>query len=267
MRLFVLGSNGMLGRYVSVYFKSLNYDVVDVTRKMLDATKATTTNFNSIIKGDVVINCIGVIKQRKKVSPLDFILVNSALPWVVANHCESVGAKLIHPSSDCVFLGVKGLYNEKDFHDAVDIYGRSKSLGEPDNCCVIRTSIIGEEKYNKKSLLEWVKSNKDKEVDGYTNHFWNGITCLQFAKVCATIINGNLYWNGVQHIYSPVVFSKFALVKLISEVYNLNVKVNPKATSIMCDRTLLSVSKNNIVIPPLEDQLIELRSLSETILS
>jgi dTDP-4-dehydrorhamnose reductase len=267
MRIFVLGSTGMLGRYVFTYLNSLKkYDVVGVTRKMVDATKVRGNSFTSIVKGDVVINCIGVIKQRNKINPVDFILANSAFPWRVANHCEHVGAKFIHVTTDCVFSGAKGAYNEESLHDAIDIYGRTKSLGEPDNCCVIRTSIIGEELRNKVSLLEWVKSNEGKTVNGYTNHFWNGITCLTFAKICDIIIKENLYWEGVKHLHSPDSFNKYELTKLISDVFSLDVVVNEYKTIVKCDRTLSSIySAPKLDIPPLKQQLEKLKEYGPTL--
>lgn len=240
----------MLGTYVTKYFSSKGYDVAPVSRKKMDIIKVTDRILinSNINRGDVVINCAGLIKQRSGTTEYDFIKVNTMFPHMLAKTCNHKGARLIHVSTDCTYSGSKGGYDELAPHDATDIYGRSKSLGEPSNTTVIRTSIIGEEQNNFLSLLEWVKSNQEKTVNGFTNHMWNGITCLKFAEVCEHIIKHNIFWTSVKHIFSPNVVSKYELVKLISDIYDLNVKVIPVEAPNMCDRSLTSV-RNDIIIP------------------
>ena len=265
MKIFVLGYTGMLGRYVYTYLKSEGYNnIIGLSRKDLDAANVTKKQLNSIFftRNMVIINCMGVINSRG-VNELEFIQVNSVFPHLLANMCEETGSKLIHVSSDCTFDGLDGNYDESFESNAIDIYGKTKALGEPKNATVIKTSIIGEELNNKKSLLEWVKSNKGKEISGFTNHVWNGITCLQFAKICKHIIDNKLFWRGVKHIISPDSITKYDLVKLISKVYNLDVKVNPCITDVACDRTLLSIRNDiSIDIPDLETQLIEMKNFT-----
>lgn len=259
MRIIVLGSTGMLGRYVYNYFSWRHYDVIASTRDNIDA--ANTSPAKIIAMGlrptDIIINCAGLIKQRKAVSDLDFLMVNAIFPHQLAAACESVGSELIHITTDCVFNGSKGLYTESSLHDELDIYGRTKSLGEPDNATVVRTSIIGEETSGFLSLLEWVRSNAGKKVNGYTDHFWNGITCLQFAEVCEHIIDNKLYWEGVKHVFSPDIVSKKELTELISTVYDLDITVNSYETGTLCDRSLATDREDVIIdIPELERQLI-----------
>ena len=264
MKIFVLGHTGMLGRYVYTYLKSEGYkNVIGLSRKELGASCVSDAQLNpvSFPKGTIIINCMGIINSRKGISDLEFIQVNSVFPHLLSNMCEKTGSKLIHITTDCIYDGLRGNYDESFISNATDIYGKTKSLGEPKNTTVIRTSIIGEELNNKRSLLEWVKSNKGKEVLGYTNHIWNGITCLQFAKICKHIIDNKLFWREIKHLYSPEAITKYELVKLISKIYDLNIKVIPHETEILCDRTLTSI-RNEIMIdiPSLETQLIEMKS-------
>lgn len=263
MKIFVFGSTGMLGTYVSKYFSSKGYEVVPVSRKNIDITKVTDSILmnSTISRGDVVINCAGLIKQRAGTTEYDFIKINSMFPHMLAMTCEAKGANLIHVSTDCVFDGATGGYNELDPHNATDIYGRSKSLGEPSFATVIRTSIIGEEKSNFLSLLEWVKSNKDSTVNGFTNHYWNGITCLKFAEVCDFIIGNNIFWSSVKHIFSPSVVNKYELVKMISDVYNLNINVVPVECQNKCDRSLTTVRKS--IILQVEDLKTQIQKMKE----
>lgn len=270
MKVFVLGSKGMLGKYVSTYLSSY-FNVVDVTRNEIDAANVSQEDLHAKLyhlgmkEGDVVINCIGTIKPMvDSLGDLNAIQVNSVFPRILANVCDNFNVKVIHPTSDCVFTGKKGLYTESDIHDISDVYGRTKSLGEPNNCTVVRTSIIGEEVGQGRSLVEWVKSNKNKNVFGFTNHHWNGVTCLEFAKVCRKIIDNNLYWKGVKHVFSNPV-NKLELVTMISDVYELNITVEPKETPEKCDRTLYSETEfyKNFQIPSLKEQIIEMRNFSQ----
>uniref|UniRef100_A0A6G6ABE4 dTDP-4-dehydrorhamnose reductase n=1 Tax=Borely moumouvirus TaxID=2712067 RepID=A0A6G6ABE4_9VIRU len=263
MKIIILGSNGMLGNYVSSYFNNY-YEVIKMDRSIIDAFEVNYQDIYNILakyKSDVpvvVINCIGIIPQRNDLNEYKkFIKINTMFPNNLALCCEHLNYKLFHISTDCVFSGSKGKYVETDTHDEYNIYGVSKSLGEPKNCCVIRTSIIGEELYNKKSLLEWVKSQKNNTINGYVNHYWNGITCLQLAKIIKYMLHNDIYWYGVRHIYSPDIVSKYQLVKYISEIYNLNITVNKKEHNFV-DKTLSSNYPIFIDIPTIYDQIVQL---------
>ncbi|MFA5152799.1 MAG: sugar nucleotide-binding protein, partial [Clostridia bacterium] len=267
MKVFVLGSKGMLGRYIASYLKR-EYKIIEINRLELDADIASERSISMILdvhdirKGDVVINCMGTIKPRvDELGKYIAIKVNSVFPHQLETVALNKDIHLIHPTTDCVFSGNQGRYIETDLHDVSDIYGRTKSLGEPEKSTVIRTSIIGEEISNKRSLVEWIKSQKDKEVNGFTNHFWNGITCLQFAKICEKIINEDLYWEGVRHIFSPSAVTKAELVKLVSDEYDLNLKIKKVEAEIKCDRTLRSIfpTCNNFNIPELHRQIHEMK--------
>lgn len=265
MKIFVFGSHGMLGRYVVMYLKKY-FEVVEINRDELDVATANEAVLqqsfkNKIQPDDVVINCAGTIKPRvDELGALNAIRVNAVFPHLLANYAESVGAKMIHPTTDCVFTGLDGNYNENSTHDVSDIYGRTKSLGEPANCTVIRTSIIGEEVNQGRSLIEWVKRNHDGEIPGYTNHIWNGVTCYQFAKICKEIIDKNLFWKGVRHIFSNKL-TKFELVGLVNVIYSLNIVIKPKEASTKCDRSLTSIYDPIVQVPSLGAQIAELREV------
>ena len=274
MKIFVLGSNGMLGRYVYTYFKSKGYGVVEITREtirnitLLNQDELDYEIYkNGLKEGDVVINCIGLIKQRKNVTTLDFLQINSTFPLMLANICEDRKVHLIHPTTDCVYDGLDGAYDENFEHNAKDVYGLTKSLGEPENATVIRTSIIGEELHNQLSFVEWVKSNKGKEVNGFTNHKWNGITCLEFAKVCEKIIDNGLFWKGVAHIMSPEAITKYKMVEYVSDVYNLGITIKLSETPIHCNRDLSTIKHYNsdLEIKDLKDQIIEMKDFRDTL--
>lgn len=266
MKIFIFGQSGMLGRYVYSFLANKGFQVVGVNRNKFDIVTmckhqlSTLLLDNKLSNEDVIINCAGLIKQRSKASKFDFVQVNAVFPYLLQHICDEIGCHLIHVTTDCVFDGLNENYDELSVHDARDVYGITKSLGEPEGATIIRTSIIGEELRNFNSLLEWVKSNKNGEIRGYTNHIWNGITCLRFAKICKDIIKEKNFWRGVKHITSPHIINKYDLVKLISDVYNLNIKVIPFETGVKCDRSLTSIRRDvSFEIPELKEQLIRMR--------
>lgn len=252
----------MLGRYVSTYFNRKGDNVIECNRSEID-----TSDFDQyekavalMKKADVVINCIGTI--RPVVHSQDkakTFMVNAVWPNYLARQAYLLGVPYYHVTTDCVFSGKHGIYDEMSFHDMFDAYGFSKSLGDYSEQygMVIRTSIIGEEQENFRSLIEWVKSKANQEVDGYTNHIWNGVTCLQLAKVLDYFISNDFQDNGIFHLHSEAV-TKAELVQMISDAFNLNLKINPIETSDSINRTLTTITKMEIEIPSLKDQIQEL---------
>lgn len=243
-KIIILGANGMLGNYLDSYL-DLYYHVMPFYRNGFDFNLKTESEIKSYIEqftdsNTVIINACGIIKQRNY-NISEMIKINGILPHILATIKKDTGCEVIHITTDCVFSGDKiNGYNEGDKHDATDFYGKSKSIGESEFLTNIRTSIIGEEKLNKKSLLEWVRSNKNGEIDGYTNHIWNGVTCYELAKQIHNIIDTGNFWCGVRHVYSPETVSKFELVNIINSVYELNIKINPIQTRNWCVRILTS---------------------------
>ena len=216
-------------------------------------------NFDELTNCDYIINCIGIIKPFMQTSPIDSIQINSIFPRKLANHCIKNNIKLIHITTDCVFSGKKGNYAENDPHDCLDAYGKSKSLGEPDNCMVVRTSIIGEEIHKNASLIAWVKSQAGKQVNGFSNHYWNGITTKQYAKVCDKIIQEDLFAPELFHVFSNSV-SKFELLRLINNKFDLGLTINDFQAEEAIDRTLATNKPfNNLIhVPSLDTQIADL---------
>lgn len=261
MKIVLFGSNGMLGTYLKLYLQD-KYELLSLTREDIDLSitnESKLLNFllKRVFKDDIIINAAGIIKQRKyKIS--DMIMVNSIFPHLLSKFKNDIGCNVVHITTDCVFSGLRGDYNELDSHDCIDDYGKTKSLGENPLITNIRTSIIGEELSNKKSLLEWVISSRNKVIDGYYNHLWNGMTCLELSKIIDKMIKNNIYWTGVRHLFSPDTVSKGDLIKMINNIYDLNITVNKRLADHSCYRNL-STSFDPLIEKPLYDQLSELR--------
>jgi len=269
MKILILGSTGMLGNAVSKHFLQTKHNITlthrdesvafGTNRIWFDAAKGPTFLCLGGEVGiyDYVINCIGTIKPFMSTNPRAARYLNAVFPWDLANWCENNGSKLIHITTDCVYSGNKGKYIETDTHDALDDYGKSKSLGEPTNALVIRTSIIGEEIHKNASLVEWAKSQKGKEVRGFTTHLWNGITTAQFAKVCEKIIENDWWKQGLYHVFSPTAVNKYEMMQYFNERFDLNLNIIAYEAS-KCDRSL-ETNKDlceKLGIPEIKEQIL-----------
>jgi dTDP-4-dehydrorhamnose reductase len=274
MTIYIFGANGMLGTYMKTYLKSQNKPCICFTRDDLDISIVTYDKLENLFgkyiinENDILINCVGIIPQSKNIndtSSRNYFLINSLFPNMLSTIASLNKMKFIHITTDCVFSGSKGNYTETDVHDETNNYGVSKSLGELGyNTTVIRTSIIGEELKNKYSLLEWVKKHNNTTISGYTNHYWNGVTCLQLAKIINNMIDESIWWSGIRHIHSPTFVTKYKLVQMINEIYNLNNTVEPIETNNTVNKTLNSIYDVNgtFNIPELDLQIEELRKFS-----
>ena len=263
MTILLFGSTGMLGRYVFNILKN-DYNVICVKRDNFDIENDEWYKLKDIIEhnlleNNIIINCAGIIPQKYKDDNIKtFIRVNTLFPHKLNEYAKIYGCKFIHITTDCVFDGSKGNYSVNDIHTSKDIYGISKSQGEPEEATIIRTSIIGEELIGKKSLIEWVKSQKNGTINGYTNHYWNGVTCFELAKYIKNILDNNTFWNGIKHICSPNIVTKYELCCYINEIYNLNINIEKYEDSISKNMTLCGedISENTIF-----SQIVELKNV------
>lgn len=193
------------------------------------------------IQPDLVINCIGMIKQHGHVAkdPLIAITLNSLLPHRISLMCKVANIRMIHISTDCVFSGNTGNYTEKDFADSDDIYGRTKYLGEVEysHCITLRTSIIGREIKNGLGLVEWFLAQKG-EVNGFTKAIFSGLTTDELAHVINDYVIPNPKLSGTYHVSAQPI-SKFDLLKLINKAFDKNLVINPYEDFVI-DRSLNS---------------------------
>lgn len=217
----VLGSTGMLGSMVTKTIPNSQ----PVTR---DAFDAESPSYHWYKEGDWIINCIGLIKPYCE-DVERAVKVNALFP-------HSLPPTTLQIATDCVYSGKKGKYAESDRHDATDVYGKTKSLGEASHIKNLRCSIIGPELKNHASLLDWFLEQK--EANGFTNHLWNGITTYHFAKIVEGIIREGIELPKLQHIVPADVVTKAELLKIIARAYKKKIKVTDIEAGEAIDRTL-----------------------------
>ncbi len=180
----------------SAFIESARERIPGVVWELFDAEKPESGR-DLFLRGrfDWVINAIGVIKphidDHDPVSAERAIRINALFPHFLAHRAAEAGFRVLQIATDCVYSGREGNYPESAPHDPLDVYGKTKSLGEilSPSMYHIRCSIIGPEPKGNFSLLEWFLGQPSgAEVTGFKNHRWNGISTLQFARVCAGII-------------------------------------------------------------------------------
>ena len=195
---------------------------------------------------DVVINCIGVIKQAPAIRDiLGTIEANSIFPQRLATLCRLARVKLIHISTDCVFSGRKGNYSEDDVSDAEDLYGRTKFLGEVNKpgCLTLRTSIIGRELDSSFGLVEWFLSHRGEQVKGYTKAIYTGFTTKALASVIENVIVNHTSLEGVYNVSSDPI-TKYDLLRMMDESFETNMAIEAD-DSVVVDRSLDSSKFRN----------------------
>ena len=259
-RLLVLGSSGMLGNAVLRWFaQDTAYEVFGSVRSLGSVkglqTKAPQAQFvpgvdveslDSLtrlfaqVKPELVINCIGVVKQLAEADdPLTAIPINALLPHRLARLCQVAGARLVHVSTDCVFSGARGDYTEQDPSDAYDLYGRSKLMGEVDydNAITLRTSIIGHELASAHGLVGWFLS-QDGPVRGFSKAVFSGLPTVELARVIQQHVIPHPELRGTYHVsVDPI--NKLALLTLVARAYGRSNTITPDH-KLVIDRSLNS---------------------------
>lgn len=194
----------------------------------------------SDLRPDVVINCIGLVKQLDGAAdPLSALPLNAMLPHQLHRLCKTTGSKLIHISTDCVFSGSRGNYTEADRPDADDLYGVSKRLGElhEPGTVTLRTSIIGHEMTSSRSLIDWFLS-QDQAVDGFTRAMFSGLPTVELARLIRDQVIPNPELQGLYHV-SAAPISKHDLLHLVAEIYGKVIDIRP-SERLVIDRSLNS---------------------------
>jgi dTDP-4-dehydrorhamnose reductase len=190
------------------------------------------------IRPDVVINCIGVIKQLPLAKdPVASITLNALFPHRLARACGEAGIRMIHIGTDCVFSGGKGNYLESDLPDAADLYGRTKLLGEVDSshCVTLRTSIIGHELSGRHGLIEWFLAQEG-SARGFARAVFSGLPTVELAGIVAERVIPNEGLTGLYHVSSAPI-SKYELLRLVMERYEKRIRIE-RDEVFVCDRSL-----------------------------
>lgn len=245
MKILIFGASGMLGNAVARFLNQSEEHKVFATVRSSDAKKffpssfadrliagVDVTNNDSLlsvmasVNPDVVVNCIGLVKQIIDESdPLATMQINAMLPHRLEMMCKLAGARLIHVSTDCVFSGKKGNYSESDISDATDLYGKTKFIGEVAgaNSITLRTSIIGHELTSCRGLVDWFLSQQG-SVNGYTRAIFSGVPTVEFARIVRDFVLPRPELSGLYHVAAAPI-AKYDLLIQIASVYGKEILI------------------------------------------
>ncbi len=258
MKVLVLGVTGMLGNAVFRVFEAdSRFEVWGTLRSsaalhhfapssharlrtgvdVLD--QDALVNVFAQVRPDVVINCVGLIKQLADAKdPLTALPINAMLPHRLARLCELAGSRLIHVSTDCVFSGSKGDYLETDLSDADDLYGKSKYIGElrdSPHTVTLRTSIIGHELNSSYALVDWFLSQEG-SVKGFSRAIFSGLPTVELARVMKDFVIPNPQLSGLYHVAAEPI-AKLDLLRLVAAQYAKQIVIRAD-DALVIDRSL-----------------------------
>ena len=255
MKIFITGIDGMIGHKIAQSLSD-EYTIIGSTRKNIkpedlginecelithDFLKDDILKILDKINPEIIVNCAGITIRRGINDNYDnTILLNSNLPYILDDWVERNQSKLIHFSSDCVFSGRTGNYLDESIPDATDLYGLSKSRGEvkSKNTLTIRCSIIGREVFNHTELFEWVYSMKGKQIQGYDNVIYSGVTSTWMGRVLKKILKSHSELSGIYNVSSEPI-TKYSLLNLINEYFKLGIQIS-RDTKIQSNKVLIS---------------------------
>jgi len=250
----------MIGSGVTRYLSNESHKVIEVNRRGISTCKGNQSEIFDVIKDDIesfvrtlpreciILNFIGVIRHKIDETQSDSILnaikVNSEFPLDLVRAASKHGCNVIQVGTDCVFSGKMGAYSETSQRDPIDIYGKTKLQGESnsENLMTLRVSVIGKEWQTHIELMEWVlRTNENETLNGYTNHFWNGVTTLHLAKIINGILTNDNFRGGTFHLVPRDKKSKFELITSISKGAGRDdLKILKFADLSLVDRTLVT---------------------------
>ena len=266
--ILVLGSIGMAGHLITLYFKEKGFNVTAYSMQPFPycnniiGNALETENFkNMLLEGDydAVINCIGILNQVAEDNQSLATYLNSYLPHLVADTLKDKKTKLIHMSTDCVFAGNTGPYYEDSLRDGLTFYDRSKALGEVEDNknLTFRNSIIGPDmNENGIGLFNWFMKQRG-EINGFTGAMWTGVTTLTLAKAMEQAIKEDLC--GLYNLVNNTSISKYDLLCLFNKYFKNNeLKIN-KSESLNLDKSLRRKRNDfSFVVPSYEEMVSEM---------
>ncbi len=257
MRVLIVGGDGMLGHQLLKHLSG-THDVRVTLRRPLSeyapldlfTTDNSYAGIDVRVPGsvagvladfapDAVCNAAGIVKQRSEIAdPVASIEVNALFPHRLAEMAAGVGARVLQVSTDCVFSGRRGGYTEADLPDPVDLYGRTKLVGELEGkgCVTLRTSIIGLELQRRQGLVEWALSQRGR-VSGFRGARFSGVTTTELSRVCEGVLSRHVDLDGVWHVASEPISKYELLVELFRQLGRTDVQIVPD-DKFVCDRTL-----------------------------
>ena len=257
-KILILGATGLIGHQVYLWLNANKNFIVSSfarQRKISDDTVLLDARDEHFlekvivdINPDIIVNCMGVLIAEANRDPENAIFLNAYIPQHLKNIANSLDAKLVHISTDCVFSGKKGSYTEDDIRDANDTYGRTKALGEITESphVTLRTSVVGPEVKEGEELFDWFMSQEGR-IKGFTKSYWSGVTTLELAKAVEWVIEKDI--QGLYHITNGIPINKYELLMLFKKYTNKNIEIESVQGRVINKSFLDTRKEINYAIP------------------
>ncbi len=269
MKILVLGATGMAGHTITIYLKEQGYDITAFSRRAFSFCKniigdiidfKLVKDIISSEKYDAVINCIGLLNQDAENNRHQAVLLNSYLPHYLDYVTKNSKTKIVQVSTDCVFSGKYGNYNEKSLRDGETFYDRSKALGELENNkdITFRNSIIGPDmNKNGIGLFNWFMKQNN-AINGYTKAIWTGVTTLTLAKAMEKAIKDDL--TGLYNLVNNKIISKYELLNLFNKYFKNNKLIINRDDNVIINKSLVNTRSDfSFIVPSYEHMIKEMR--------
>ncbi|MFT6905632.1 MAG: dTDP-4-dehydrorhamnose reductase [Oleiphilaceae bacterium] len=269
IKIIILGATGLIGHQVYLRLKAredLEIFTIAHKRKIDKETILIDARCENLLRKkieeinpNVIINCMGILIAEANSDPAHAIFFNAYIPHYLKNVADSLGAKLIHISTDCVFSGNKGGYIEADLKDADDIYGRSKGLGEITgrHHLTLRTSVVGPELKEGEELFHWFMRQQG-SIKGFTKSLWSGVTTVELAKAVEWAIDNDI--QGLYHVTNGISINKYELLMLFKKMTNKNIEIKA-VDGRVTNKTLCDTRQElDEPVPSYEDMIHEMVS-------
>ena len=269
MKIFVLGVSGMAGHTIALYFQEKGYDVIGLSTspfkycKNIECSVFDIDHLKKIIqreKFDAIINCIGILNKSAEDNRSEAVYLNSYLPHKLASLIRDDATRLIHMSTDCVFSGNTGPYNEESIPDGKTFYDRTKALGEVIDAknITFRNSIIGPDmKVEGIGLFNWFMKQKN-EIKGFRKAIWTGVTTLTLAKAMESALQSNL--TGLYNLVNNQSISKYDLLQLFNIHFRDSSVTIIEDNDFVLDKTLLNNRNDfSFQVPSYEQMIFEMK--------
>lgn len=237
MKILILGATGMLGYNSYKILSKNNYEVYGTTRNdnlnnkniiCIDHEIENIIKVIKLVKPSIILNCIAILRENSYQDKNDMIFSNCTIPLNISKYCKENYIYFIHFSTDAVFKSSDKYHDTCEVYSPESFYGLTKSISESisNDSLVLRICPIGFDKFKKKSLFNFIYDNKNKEINGYSNVFFNGTTTIIIINEIIRIIESKKYIYGIRHITGPKI-SKYNLLAIINNEFNLNKNITP----------------------------------------
>lgn len=266
-KILILGATGLIGHQVYLRLKANKNFVVSSfahQRKISDDTVLLDARDEHFLEKvivdtnpDVIVNCMGVLIAEANRDPENAIFLNAYIPQHLKSIANTLDAKLVHISTDCVFSGKKGSYTEDDIRDADDTYGRTKALGEVTESphVTLRTSVVGPEIKEGEELFHWFMSQEGR-IKGFTKSYWSGVTTLELAKAVEWVIEKDI--QGLYHITNGIPINKYELLMLFKKYTNKEIEIESVEGKVTNKSFLDTRKEIDYAIPGYEKMISEM---------